>query len=79
MQSHLRFCDCNGIQTPVRGVKKRHNFYQKNAKNLAKFARFFTFLFFFIFIRFYIDLIVLYYYIIDDISVIPPCWIVFAS
>lgn len=28
---------------------------------------------------FYIDLIVLYYFIIDDISVIPLCWIVFAS
>ena len=54
-------------------------FLSKNAKNLAKIARFFTFLFFFIFIRFYIDLIVLYYFIIDDISVIPPCWIVFAN
>lgn len=78
MQSHLRFCACRGIQTPVRGVKNDIIFIKKR-KNLAEIARFFTFLFFFIFIRFYIDLIVLYYLIIDDISVIPPCWIVFAS
>ena len=78
MQSHLRFCGCNGIQTPVRvGEKNDIIFIKKTQKNLAEIARFFTCLFFFI--RFYIDLIVLYYFIIDDISVIPPCWIVFAS